>query len=183
MSTHLEINNQKLLQKLVRGMEMSQGQFRLFLAQCNYLSQRDRLILQLRESFSGDLAELHLDESVDELYATIRKRLGDQQPDALMVWGLESVRDIDKLLVAMSLVREEFRKNCSFPIVLWVDAEISRKFIRLIPDFENWSSLTVFETTTEELIDFIQQTSESVYQKVLESGAGIFLDDTALGLG
>ncbi|NET25385.1 hypothetical protein [Okeania sp. SIO1I7] len=183
MSTHLEINNQKLLQKLIRGMKMSQGQFRLFLAQCNNLSQRDRLIPQLRESFSGDLAELQLDESVDELYATIRKRLRDQQPDALMIWGLEFVRDIDKLLVAMSLVREEFRKNCPFPIVLWVDAEIYRKFIRLIPDFESWASLTVFETATQELIDFIQQTSESIYQKVLESGAGIFLDDTALGLG
>ncbi|NEP78611.1 MAG: hypothetical protein F6K39_10735 [Okeania sp. SIO3B3] len=164
-------------------MEMSQGQFRLFLSQCNNVSQRDRLISELGESFSGDLAQLQLDESVDELYATIRKRLGDQQPDALMVWGLEFVREIDKLLVAMSLVREEFRKNCYFPIVLWVDAEIYRKFIRLIPDFENWSSLTVFETTTQELIDFIQQTSESVYQKVIESGAGIFLDDTFLGLG
>ncbi|RQH37026.1 ATP-binding protein [Okeania hirsuta] len=183
MPSYREINNQKLLQKLVQGMEMSQGQFRLFLAQCNNLSQRDRLIPQLRESFSGDLAQLQLDESVDELYATIRKCLGNQQPDALMVWGLEFVRNIDKLLVAMSLVREEFRKNCPFPIVLWIDAEISRKFIRLIPDFENWSSLTVFETATQELIDFIQQTSESVYQKVLESGAGIFLDDTTLGLG
>ncbi|WP_237396699.1 hypothetical protein [Okeania sp. KiyG1] len=171
------------MQKLIRGMEMSQGQFRLFLAQCNNLNQRDRLISQLRESFSEDLAKLQLDESVDELYATIRKQLGDQQPDALMVWGLESVRDIDKLLVSMGLVREEFRKNCPYPIVLWIDAEISRKFIRLIPDFENWSSLTVFETATQELIDFIQQTSESVYQKVLESGTGIFLDDTALGLG
>ncbi|NEP75869.1 MAG: hypothetical protein F6K25_30370 [Okeania sp. SIO2G4] len=183
MPSYREINNQKLLQKLVRGMEMSQGQFRLFLAQCNNLSQRDRIIIQLRESFSGDLAQLQLDESVDELCASIRKRLRDQQPDALMVWGLEFVRDIDKLLVAMSLVREEFRKNCPYPIVLWIDAEISRKFIRLIPDFENWSSLTVFETATQELIDFIQQTSESVYQKVLESGAGIFLDDTTLGLG
>ncbi len=182
MSEYLEVNNQALLQKLVRGMNRSRGQFRLFLARCSYLSQRDRLIPKLRESFSGNLAELQLDESVREIYATIRKHLGDEQPDALMVWGLESVPDIDQLLVSMGLVREEFRTHCRFPIIFWIDGEISRKFIRLIPDFASWASLTVFATSTLELIDFIQQTSESVYQKVLESGAGIFLDYADLGL-
>ncbi|MGD1714331.1 hypothetical protein [Dapis sp. BLCC M172] len=183
MSTNLEVNNQKSLQKLLRGMELSQGKFRLFLACCNNLCQRQRLIQQLQSSFSGNLAELQLDESVKELYKTISKQLGEQQPDAFMVWGLESVADIDKLLVSMSLVLDEFRKNFHFPILLWIDQEVSRKFIRLIPDFENRTSLTVFETPTQELIDFIQQTSESVYQKVLESGAGIFLDYADLGVG
>ncbi|MEM1172287.1 MAG: tetratricopeptide repeat protein, partial [Cyanobacteria bacterium P01_H01_bin.35] len=181
MSTNLEVNNQKLLQKLLRGME-SQGKFRLLLACCNNLCQRQRLIQQLQSSFSGNLAELELDESVKELYKTISQQLGEQQPDAFMVWGLESVADIDKLLVSMSLVLDEFRKNFHFPILLWIDQEVSRKFIRLIPDFENRASLTVFETPTQELIDFIQQTSESVYQKVLESGAGIFLHNADLGL-
>ncbi|WP_210407470.1 hypothetical protein, partial [Hydrocoleum sp. CS-953] len=148
MSTNLEVNNQKLLQKLLRGMELSQGKFRLFLARCNNLSQRQRLIQQLQSSFSGNLAELQLDESVRELYATIGQQLGEQQPDAFMVWGLESVADIDKLLVSMSLVLDEFRKNFHFPILLWIDQEVSRKFIRLIPDFENRTSLTVFETPT-----------------------------------
>ena len=46
-----------------------------------------------------------------------------------------------------------------FPIILWIDAEISRKFIRLIPDFESWASVTVFEPTTDEF-DLIQQTTE-----------------------
>ncbi len=174
--------NKELLSELIFALEMSQGDFRLFLARCNNLTQRDRLIQKLQESFSGDLARLQLDESVRELYATISQQLGEQQPDALMVWGLESVTDVDKLLVSMGLVREEFRNNFHFPILLWIDAEISQKFIRLIPDFETWTSLTVFETPTQELIDFIQQTSDCVYQKVLENGAGIFLDYADLGL-
>ncbi|NEO53380.1 MAG: hypothetical protein F6K54_09970 [Okeania sp. SIO3B5] len=178
-----EINNRASLQRLVRGMEMSQGKFRLFLARYSYLSQRDRLIPQLRESFSGVLQELVLDKSVSSLYATIQERLKNQQPDALMVWGLESVVDVDELLRSMSLVLDEFRKNFHFPMVLWINEEVSRKFIQLIPDFENRASLTVFEISTDELIDFIRQTSESVYQTVLESGAGIFLDNTFLGLG
>ncbi|NER08461.1 MAG: hypothetical protein F6K17_40960, partial [Okeania sp. SIO3C4] len=178
-----EINDLASLQRLVRGMKMSQGKFRLFLARYSYLSQRDRLIPQLRESFSGVLQELVLDKSVSSLYATIQKRLENQQPDALMVWRLESVVDVDELLRSMSLVLDEFRKNLHFPIVLWINEEVSRKFIQLIPDFENRASLTVFEISTDELIDFTRQTSDSVYQKVLESGAGIFLDNTVLGLG
>ncbi|NES66523.1 MAG: hypothetical protein F6K24_15320, partial [Okeania sp. SIO2D1] len=177
-----EVNDRALLQRLVRGMKMSQGRFRLFLARYSYPNQRDRLILQLRESFSGVLQELVLDKSVSSLYATIQKRLEIQQPDALMVWGLGTVLDVDELLRSMSLVLDEFRKNFHFPIVLWINEEVSRKFIQLIPDFENRASLTVFEIYTDELIDFIRQTSESVYQKVLESGAGIFLDNTFLGL-
>ena len=175
--------NKELLSELVFALEMSQGDFRLFLARSNTLTQRDRLMERLQASFSGDLAKLQLDESVGELYATICQQLGEQQPDALMVWGLESITDVDKLLVSMGLVREEFKNNFHFPILLWIDKEISRKFIRLIPDFESWTSLTVFETPTQELIDFIQQTSNCVYQKVLENGAGIFLEHTALGVG
>ena len=178
-----EINDKASFQRLVRGMKMSQGKFRLFLARYSYLSQRERLIPQIRESFSGVLQELVLDKSVSSLYATIQKRLENQQPDALMVWGLESVIDVDELLRSMSLVLDEFRKNFHFPMVLWINEEVSRKFIQLIPDFENRSSLTVFEISTDELIDFIRQTSESVYQKVLESGEGIFLDNIFLGLG
>ncbi|MCL2934881.1 MAG: hypothetical protein MGG11_22315, partial [Trichodesmium sp. MAG_R03] len=182
MSSNLKVNNQKLLQKLLRGMEMSQGRFRLFLVCCNNLTQRQYLIQQLRESFSRDLAELELDKSVAELYAAICQHSEAQQPNALTVWGLESVRNIDQLLVSMGLAREEFRKNFHFPILLWINAEVSRKFIRLIPDFASWTSVTVFETLTQELIDFIRQTSENVYQKVLESGAEIFLDYADLGL-
>ena len=182
MSSNLKVNNQKLLQKLLRGMEMSQGRFRLFLVCCNNLTQRQYLIQQLRESFSRDLAELELDKSVAELYAAICQHSEAQQPNALTVWGLESVRNIDQLLVSMGLAREEFRKNFHFPILLWINAEVSRKFIRLIPDFASWTSVTVFETPTQELIDFIRQTSENIYQKVLESEAGIFLNYTDLGL-
>ncbi len=138
--------NEELLSELIFALEMSQGDFRLFWACCNNLTQRDRLIQKLQASFSGDLAELQLDESVGELYATICQQLGEQQPDAFMVWGLESVTDVDRLLLSIGLVREEFRNNFHLPIFLWIDREISQKFIRLIPDFESWVSLTVFET-------------------------------------
>ncbi|NEQ36876.1 MAG: hypothetical protein F6K40_11540 [Okeania sp. SIO3I5] len=175
-------NSNEELRKLVEAMKMSQGRYSPFLARYSYVNQRDRLMEELGASFPGVLAELPLDESVRKIYGTIGAYLRDKQPDALMVWGWESLRDIDKLLHAMGNVREEFRKHCPLPIVFWLDGKISRKFMRLIPDFYNWMSLTVFEPTDDDLINFIQQTCESVYQKVLESGGGIFLDYADLGL-
>ena len=170
------------IEKLLRGLKRSKGRFSPFLARYSYVSQRDRLIESFRASFPGVLKVLALDESVTQIYTTVRKYLEGKELDVLMVCGWESLRDINELLVAMGYVREEFRKHCPLPIVFWVDGNVSRKFIRLIPDFYNWVSLTVFESANDELIDFIQQTSENVYQKVLESGVGIFLDYTDLGL-
>ena len=97
-------NEVELLSELTFALEMSQGNFRLFLASCNNQTQRRRLMEKLQTSFSGDLATLEVDASVEKLYTTIGQHLGEQQPDGLMVWGLESNRNIDKLLVSMGLV-------------------------------------------------------------------------------
>ena len=113
-------NEVELLSELTFALEMSQGDFRIFLAICNNQTQRQRLMEKLQTSFSGDLAILEVDASVEKLYTTIGQHLGEQQPDAFMVWGLESNRNIDKLLVSMGLVREEFKNNYQFPILLWI---------------------------------------------------------------
>jgi hypothetical protein len=61
-------------------------------------------------------------------------------PPALMVFGLESVVAIDQVLIATNLVRDEFRKQFPFPLVLCVNDEILQKLIRLAPDFRSWAA-------------------------------------------
>ena len=114
-----------------------------------------------------------------ECQSTIQKQLKDEQPSAAMVFGLESVKDIDRLIISANTnflnvcyislypprptlptpptllsiiicskdklnwynqVREEFRKNFHFPLVLWITDEISSKLIRSAPDFESWGT-------------------------------------------
>ena len=87
------------LKKLLRGLNRSKGRFSPFLARYSYVSQRDRLIENFRASFPGVLAELQLDESVTQIYTTVREYLGDKELDALMVWGWESLRDINLSLI------------------------------------------------------------------------------------
>ena len=65
-----------------------------------------------------------------------------------MVFGLESVKDIDTVLTAANRVREQFRKQFPFPILLWVNDQTLQKLIRLAADLENWASIIEFETPT-----------------------------------
>lgn len=124
------VANEESLQTLVRAISLSQGEFSLILVRCNYGDLRERILQRLRElsvSVDGDtplqIRELVLDKSVKTLYTTIQKALQDEQPNALIIFGLESVNAIDKLIVASNQVREEFRKRFSFPIVLWMNDE------------------------------------------------------------
>jgi hypothetical protein len=141
----------------VRAIRLSQGQFRLILVRCNYAALRDRMVQRLRELSPIPIRELVLPESVKTLYTTIQAELGDEVPQALMVFGLESVSDLSAVLTSSNHVREEFRNNFPLPLLLWVNDEVLQKLIQLAPDFESWATSVEFKLTTGELLVFLQQ--------------------------
>ncbi len=136
----LTVNNKRAMARLNRAITFSQGQFSAILVRCDDISMRDKIVKQLREQSSVPIQTLVLLPSVDTLYTTIKVSLGSQKPQALMVMGLESVVAIEQVLVSTNLIRDEFRKRFSFPLVLWVTEEIMQKLIRLAPDFKNWTA-------------------------------------------
>jgi WD40 repeat protein/tetratricopeptide (TPR) repeat protein len=139
---------------------------------------------QLRERCPIDFRERLLDPSAKTIETAIQEELRDEPPPAVIISGLESVRDLDSVLLATNQARDEFRKNFPFPLVLWGTDEVLRRLIRVAPDFESWAATPIeFEITTDELIHFIQETADEVFAKVLDAGAGIFLDNAALNLG
>lgn len=155
--------NERSLQKLAWAIEASVGQFKLFLARCNYTSLRSQLVERLQELTSVEIRILELKTSEKTLYARIQAELDSEQPDALMVFGLESVGDLDELLSATNQVREEFRKNFHFPLVLWVNDEVMEKLLRFAPDFESWAITTEFVVATDELVGFLRETAEQFF--------------------
>src|SRR4028119_120931 len=185
MEPHDEIedvaaDNEESLQTLIRAITLSQGEFSLILVRCNYIHLRERIVQQLREQCPVKIRDLVLDESVKTLYTTIVQALKDEQPNALMVFGLESVEEIERVIVATNQVREEFRKNFPFPIGLWVNDEVLQKFTRLAPDFDSWTTTIEFAIATDELIDTLNQTADDAFTKILNAGAGRFLDNAVL---
>ncbi|MEH1818512.1 MAG: tetratricopeptide repeat protein [Nostoc sp.] len=180
---NLAAENERSLQTLVRAITLSQGEFSLILLRCNYAAFRQDIVQRLHQLSPVKIREITLPVSVKTLYTPIGEKLGDEQPPALMVFGLESVKDIDTVLTSTNQVREEFRKNFPFPVLLLVNDEVLQKLIRLATDFENWATIIHFAIATTNLVQFVKQTSEEVFAKVLDAGAGKFLDNSALNLG
>jgi WD40 repeat protein len=175
--------NESSLKALVRSLTLSQGNFKLILARCNYDALRERMVQRLRELSPVEIRELVLPKLVKSLYCTIKAELGDEQPQALMVLGLESVSDIKTVLKSSNYIREEFSKNFPFPLMLWVNDEVLQKLLRLAPDLASWATSIEFAIATDELIEFLQQEADSLFSQVLEAGADQFVDNAALNLG
>ncbi|MGK7873236.1 MAG: hypothetical protein AB4426_07965 [Xenococcaceae cyanobacterium] len=158
--------NEELLSDLARTVEMSEGEFTLLLARCNYSHLRECLVKQLREQYQLKFREIRLEPSVKTLYTTIQEALGEEKPLAVMVLGLESVEAIEQVLTSTNQVREEFPKNFPFPLVLWINDSLLSLLIRLVPDFRSWGMSFNFTLATDELIDFLRQKAEKVFAAV-----------------
>lgn len=150
----LYASNKRSLKKLARAIEISQGQFSLILVCCNCSSLRLRVLKRLPELCSIPIQELVLHPSVNTLLTTILTAIEEPPPPALMVFGLDSVVAIDQLLSATNLVRDEFRKQFPFPLILCINDEILQKLIRLAPDFKSWATNPIrFEDPKNQSLD------------------------------
>ncbi|NMG07871.1 ribosome assembly protein 4, partial [Brasilonema sp. UFV-L1] len=155
----VDFNNERSLQQLAWAIDASVGQFKLILARCNYASSRSHLLQRLRDICQAKIRVLVLKESARSLYTAIREELKDNV-QALMILGLESVRNLDQMLISANQVREEFRNHFPFPVVLWIDDEVHKRFMQFAPDLESWGTTRNFAIAPNELIKFLQETAE-----------------------
>jgi tetratricopeptide (TPR) repeat protein/GTPase SAR1 family protein len=174
--------NQRALKTLARSIQLSQGEFSLILVRCNYTNLQQRIGQSLRNFFEKpeiaqeSLLEISLPPSVKTLYSTIINTLKTTQtpPNAIMVFGLDSVVAIDKLFQSSNQVRDEFRKNCPCPLVLWVTEKLLQKLIRLAPDFKSWAATSIkFEATSDELIQLWRDQEEELFARVLDGSSNL----------
>jgi WD40 repeat protein len=173
--------NDRALNKLIRAITMSQGNFSLILARCNYGSLRDRVVQQLQSQCPISIHKLHLPSSTKTLYTTIQAELGHEQVESLMIFGLEQVDAINQVLISTNQVREEFRKQFLFPIVLWVNDDILKRIIQLMPDFKSWTGNSIkFEITPTELAESLKQPTDQLFEAIFAVGEGKFLKLAAL---
>ncbi|BAY90227.1 MULTISPECIES: hypothetical protein [unclassified Tolypothrix] len=140
--------------RLARAMMVSAGAFSLILASCNSANRQQQVLNLLTEFSSVQIQEIILPPGAETLYTTISTTLGVAQPDVLMVRGLESVVDINELIVSTNLMRDEFRKQFHCPLVLWVNDEILRKLVWLAPDLKDWAASTIrFDMPNSQLVE------------------------------
>ncbi|MEH2083356.1 MAG: hypothetical protein V7K89_26285 [Nostoc sp.] len=168
--------NERALRSLGRAITLSSGQFSLVLVCCNYRVLQE-LMLQRLEELSPEvhyIQKVVLPHNARSLYTNIHLQLLTEAnpPSALMILGLESVDGLDDLLRSINHIRDEFRKRHPFPMILWVNEEILQKIVRLAPDFASWAATPIrFEMTTQSLLQFLQQETDSLFATVLSTDA------------
>jgi hypothetical protein len=170
-------HNQRALAELIWALEMSQGQFKLMLVRCNYVTLRRQLVKKLHRDCSLNIREIVLEPTVKQVYSTLGDRLGGETPDALMVFGLESSTALDAVLTSLNQVRDEFRKNYPFPVVFWINDEVSVQLTRLAPDFESWASLTQFAIVPTDLLSALKEESDRLFAEVFAAGNQRFVSN------
>lgn len=145
--------------RLARAIIMSDGEFSLLLACCN-VKRQQQILNWLKEFSSADIREVLIPPSAQTLYTPLIDAIGTSQPEALIVRGLESVVEINQLIISTNLMRDEFRKQFPFPVVLWVNDEIVRKLVWLAPDLKDWAGSTIrFDMPNHQ---FLEETALSV---------------------
>ncbi|MCC5643653.1 hypothetical protein LC607_11985 [Nostoc sp. CHAB 5824] len=144
--------------RLARAMMVSAGEFSLILACCKCVERQQQVLNVLTEFSSADIHEILLSPAADTLYTAITTAIGATQPEALMVRGLESVMEINQLIISTNIMRDQFRKQFRFPLVLWVNDEILCKLVWLAPDFKDWAAGTIrFDLPHNHLVEAEQQ--------------------------
>lgn len=142
MSSVLELQattpqNLRSLRKLSRIITLSQGQFSLVLACCNQPQLARYMTQAARKANPISIEELVVPPSSQTLYTIIRDRLPGKHPQALMVFGLDSVTAIDSVLGSANMMRNEFAKQFPFPTILWMNDRTLVKLRRVAPDLRN----------------------------------------------
>ncbi|KAF3888672.1 MULTISPECIES: WD40 domain-containing protein [Nostocales] len=166
--------NERSLTNLRRAIVFSQGQFSLVLACCNYEALREQMLQRLSEisSEAYQIEKLVVPPNTISLYTKLHLQPTPEHSLVLMVLGLESVSALDDLLTTINHVRDEFRKRHHFPMVFWVNDKVLQKIVRLAPDFASWAATPIrFELTTEELLAFLQQKTDSLFAEILNTNA------------
>ncbi|WP_254563534.1 WD40 repeat domain-containing protein [Oscillatoria sp. HE19RPO] len=170
--------NERSLQTLVRAIALSEGNFSLILVRCNYVTLQQSMLQRL-ESLCPEMFEegrsvhsLVLPKTVNTLYSAVRDALDQKQPLAVMIFGLDSTKGLEQLLVSANQVRDEFRNSFPFPLIWWVTEEVLTYLIRFAPDLKSWAATSIkFEMETDSLLDLLHQEAGSLIPQLLEKGA------------
>jgi tricorn protease-like protein/tetratricopeptide (TPR) repeat protein len=171
------MTNSQQLEDLGWSIEASQGEFKLILAKCNYLNLQNQLIQELQKICQIEIQILRLQASERILYNAIQEEF-NQEIAALMIVGWESLPNLSKMFSSANQVREEFRNNCSYPVVLWINNQIYQQIMESAPDLESWGITINFSLPFDELIDLLK----SIIDKILNDDLNVNLQELELAL-
>ncbi|BAY33868.1 WD-40 repeat-containing protein [Nostoc carneum NIES-2107] len=161
------VQHERSLTTLSRAITHAQGRFTLILVRCNYASLQEQILAELRQRSGLEILAINLRASSHSLYSTMTATIGSPHPNAVIVFGIESLQNVDDFLVSLNRLRDDFLHNFPFPLVLWINDFVQQKLIKLAPDFYSYAPVPIrFAIATEELFPFLPQEAEEIFRKI-----------------
>ncbi len=171
-SPTVQTSNAQILEELLRSIELGQGEFSLLLVRCNYRGLRQQLLAELDKQSDLALAELTLTSTETSLYSAIAHQIEANQPAAVSVFGLDTVNDVEDVLAAANTMRESFRQQFPFALLLWVDDRLLDPIRHRIPLFNSWGATTFrLEWDTDALLTQLQTICDRSVEAALQHAA------------
>ncbi len=156
--------NERSLARLVRAIALSKGQFSLVLVRCNSTQLKQQILQHLQQHGDVKAQQLLLSNPIESLYTAIAEKVKTCSPTSLSILGLESLQNLNQVLSSTNQVRDEFRKQFNFPIILWITDDVAIKLIRLAPDFKSWAAATIkFELATRDLLAYLKLQGNTLF--------------------
>ena len=178
-------DNKQEIGNISWAIEKSRNKFKLFFARANYLISQKKISKQIRKSCSLKITEIYLRSSDEKIYRSIQNRIKTETPEALIIFGLDLLKNKEKSLRSMNQVREEFAKNFNFPIIFWINDDLYKNMTRSVPDFINWGTVSQFKTSHHEFygeFDKLFQKVEIIYSSFLTTNTQKFLSYLSIPL-
>lgn len=146
----LTYRDQQYLTRLKRIITKFNGKFSLIFVNCNDRALASPVFAQLEQDLTpDDYSVLMLAPTTQSLHKTILTHIEKYPPKALIVLGLEVVVDIDNLLTRANQTRDQFSSDFPFPLILWTNDSVSKKLVRIAPDFHSWGTSVSLTTENE----------------------------------
>ena len=131
------------LATLARAITLPRQRFSLIVVRSNSSDLRHQVLDLIRREYSIAIETLVLERFVSNLYTEIQSYSLAERPSNLVVLGFENVEHLDDLLASANRMRDGFRQQFTFPVVLWVDDDVANKLIKLAPDFYSWAGTPI----------------------------------------
>ena len=182
--------NKNALNNLRRAVVLGQGQFSLILARANYQQLRRLLIEELSDALR--LAAVAIPPTATRLRDAIVAAMSGRQaiafpknaPQALMVTGLENIESpaqLEQLLKAANLGRDELPKTFKTPLVLWVNDATLQQLNRYAPDLKSFAATPIrFEYPLPSLISGLTAQANDTFGQVLNDASLLGFGDISL---
>ncbi len=182
-------HNRDALRRLTRVVTLSQG-FSLSIVLCNYQVLQKRVLQDLRSQLADRgltetaIAILTLEADAKTLLTPIQRLMEEvhnappeQKPKALMVLGLDVVKDIVGVLKSANQVREEFANCLEFPMILWLNDRTQDILTRDASDLANWTTAGAIEFQLEpvELKLLLENSTGAMFSHFLDARKQGFL--------